>query len=480
MPRRVALLWALFLIRGAFYCTMLPLWEGWDEYAHFGWLLHWNSAQSLPRYDTPMPREVEESLRLTPLTQELAWLGPGHFTYEQWWALPEAERAERARQLEGLRGQWAGQVATTPLVFYEAQQPPLYYWVIAQPLKLIDSAPLEARVRVLRLVSLLLASSVIPLFFWAASAVVSAPVATFGAALLAIAPGLMIDVSRIANDGLAIALTALVLAILVREKPGWMLGLALGAALLTKAYLLSLLPAVLLLRRRRALLPLGFALGIAAWWYIRNLTLGYALSGWLDKADSPALLSAVSQINWPAAANVVSKSFLWFGAWSFLTLKSWAYLLLDAVAAIGAFRAARTPRLAAAWTMVLSHLAAMTYGVVVYYAVHHMGNLPGWYLWPMAAPLALLLAAGLGRWTTGLVGLLALADIYGATALMAPYYAGFVARNRANAGPIVEALTRLHTPLWLAALYLGATLAVVAVSAYISVRNPLQTPRETA
>ena len=107
-----------------------------------------------------------------------------------------------------------------------------------------------------------------------------------------------------------------------------------------------------------------------------------------------------------AAANVVSKSFLWFGAWSFLTLKSWAYLLLEIPSAIGAFYATRLKQLAPVWAIVLSHLAAMTYGVVVYYAVHRMGNLPGWYLWPMAAPLALLLAAvGLYGVTSNLVSL---------------------------------------------------------------------------
>ena len=34
--RRVLLiLWLAFLLRGIFYCTVLPLWEGFDEWAHF-------------------------------------------------------------------------------------------------------------------------------------------------------------------------------------------------------------------------------------------------------------------------------------------------------------------------------------------------------------------------------------------------------------------------------------------------------------
>ena len=137
MARRAWILWALFLIRGAFYCKMLPLWEGWDEYAHFAWLEHWNQHHTLPRYDTPVAPEIGLSLSQTPLTEELKWMGPGHFTYEQWWKLPPGLPLPLA--------------PSPPLVFYEAQQPPLYYLLAAIPESLAHQWPLRSRVLLVRL-----------------------------------------------------------------------------------------------------------------------------------------------------------------------------------------------------------------------------------------------------------------------------------------------------------------------------------------
>ena len=237
-----------------------------------------------------------------------------------------------------------------------------------------------------------------------------------------------------------------------------------GAALLTKAYLLALLPALLAVRRRRALVPVGIALVLGGWWYGRNLLLGNSLSGWLDHAGFAALAGAVIHVNWLSAANIIAKSFFWFGAWSFLTLKSWIYVIAETLGAAGLAMALRRRGLGAAWAMSGFHLLGMVYGVLVYYAVHGIPNLPGWYLWPMAAPLALLLGAGLGRWAAALTLLLGAADIYGSTALMVPYYAGFVARNKANGGQFVAGLGRLHVSPWLAGAWLLATVAVVAVA----------------
>ena len=36
MLKRLLLIWLCFIFRGVFYCSFLPLWEGFDEWAHFG------------------------------------------------------------------------------------------------------------------------------------------------------------------------------------------------------------------------------------------------------------------------------------------------------------------------------------------------------------------------------------------------------------------------------------------------------------
>jgi hypothetical protein len=71
LPARIWIFWALFLVRGTFYSAMLPMWEGWDEYAHFAWIQHWNDQGTLPRTTDSISREIDESMRLAPLPWEL-------------------------------------------------------------------------------------------------------------------------------------------------------------------------------------------------------------------------------------------------------------------------------------------------------------------------------------------------------------------------------------------------------------------------
>jgi hypothetical protein len=462
MPWRVWTLWILFLVRGSFYCAMMPLWEGWDEYAHFAWLQHWLDKGALPGFHDPVSREIDESMRVAPLAYELRWIGPPYLTHSQWWALPEAERATRVRTLKSMPANWAHEAAVHSFDFYEAQQPPLYYWVASVALRIASGWPLEWRVLFIRLLSMALASLAIP-FAWMASRRV------YCAALIAIAPGFMIDVSRVANDCLAIALVAILVWMLAREKTrGWSVGMVLGAALLTKAYLLALVPALMVIwwRRRRDLaVALLLAAAMAGWWYLRNLALGYSLSGWMIHASGAQLLRGVVEINWFSAAHVIAKSFLWFGGWSFLTLKRWMYLVLELGALASCVLAwkRRGENLRAPAGLVGFYVLAMAYGVVVYWVGQRVPNLPGWYLWPMATPIAAILVTGLRAWSRALALALGAIDVYGAAALLVPYYAGLTERNKAAAGQFLAGLHRLDVPLWLGVSWILATFGIVMI-----------------
>ena len=474
MPLRVWIVWGLFLVRGAFYCSMMPLWEGWDEYAHFAILQHWMESTTLPQPENRISREIDESMRLAPLAYELRWIGAPYLTHGQWWALPAAERADRERRLAALPAAWAREPAAHPFDSYEAQQPPLYYWIVSLPLRAMAWWPLSSRVLFVRLFSLLIASLAIPLTWLAARSIVGETGALFCAALLAMAPGFAIDTSRVANDCLAIALTALLMWLLTDAsgKRGWIaIGMVLGAALLTKAYLLALLPAVAVMRfRQRYELAgiLAVAVTISGWWYYGNLAAGLGLTGWLDRADARQLLSAVPRINWFASVNIVAKSMIWFGGWSFLTLKSWMYVAVEIIAAIGVVLAlrSRNAALKAPFALSACYLAAVFYGVLVYFAVHRIPNLPGWYLWPIGGAFAVIVAAGLQRASIVLIFLLAALDLYGVMALLTPYYAGLVERNRADGAQFLAAIDRLHVPIPLAVLWFAATVTVPMVSCW--------------
>ena len=480
MPARIWIFWALFLVRGAFYSAMLPLWEGWDEYAHFAWLQHWNDYGTLPLMTDRVSREIDESMRLTPLPRELRWIGPPYLTREQWWALPTAERDERVRALAVLSPSLAHQPANEtngrPFVFYEAQQPPLYYWIAAAVMRPVGNWPIRERVLVIRLLGVLFTSIAIPFTFLAANRAGVGVGRGRGrpphwcAALLAVAPGLAIDGAHVANDGLAIGVAAIFLFLMTREKTGWLAaGFTLGAAILVKASLLVLAPVLIVLWiRRPKQLGLALALGIAigGWWYVRNLVMGAPLTGWQESVPLSTLVASAAHLlrsgGWINGAQTVAKSFTWFGAWSFLTLRTWMYVILEGCALGGmlASLATRKTDLRAPWAFVVCFAIAIAGGSAAYYAVHGIPGIPGWYLWPAGGAMAILIAAGLGRFSLVFAAMLALTDLFGVTARMTPYYAGLAPWDRGSVNQSLEAAARLHVPLWLFAAWLVATAAV--------------------
>ena len=65
--RVVAFLWLAFVVRGFWYCALLPPWEGYDEPFHFAALKHIASGQRMPHADAPISLEVQTSVHLLPL-----------------------------------------------------------------------------------------------------------------------------------------------------------------------------------------------------------------------------------------------------------------------------------------------------------------------------------------------------------------------------------------------------------------------------
>jgi hypothetical protein len=469
MPARVWILWVFLLLRGAFYSSLLPLWEGWDEYAHLAWIQHWIDHTTLPSASDGISREIDESMRQAPLPRELRWLGPPYLTHEQWWALPQAERAQRRVALAAIPPAWAHQPAGRQFQAYEAQQPPLYYWALSLPARVIAGWPIEQRVRFLRMLSVLLASFCLPFTWLMSKEILPEKLRLLPVALLAVAPGLAIDISRIANDALLIPATAAFCWLIARRKPApTATGVALGIALLAKASALPLVPALIVLWWRRArrelITALVLAAAIAAWWYARNLLLGHSVSGWLLDEKSTNVLSGIRRIPWLSAVDIGAKSFTWFGGWSFLTLKSWMYRIPEAIAlAAGIAIVFRRPARISAPAVVLAFAAlAYSWGILVTFAVQGVPNLNGWYLWPFAPLMALLITGGLGRFAWVLLPVLALLDVYGAGAVMAPYYAGLLPHSRADLSLLPSALLRLAVSRPLALAWLVATLTPIA------------------
>ncbi len=466
-------LWFCFLARGCFYSAMLPIWEGYDEPSHFSFIQYVATQTGLPVATTPVSREIQESLHLVPLSweQRLHALQPPIYTQDSYWQLPQASRKALQESVRAIPSAWGRQPGTSPAM-YEAQQAPLYYWMMSVPLRLFPGASLAAQVFLVRMLSVLLASLVIPIAYAASRIFFASDSLAIGiCAVIACMPELMIDISRAANESLAIVvysgLTLLLLLAVTSARPKLLVpaGVVLGIGLLTKAYFLLAVPAFVLAavylswqlqaERRRVLLNaavgLGLAVVISFGWYWRNHALTGAWSGEQDdaiaaRATLPHLMTAVRHVNWVGGVTSVLVSHTWFGGWSFLKLPKPVYLVFACGMGlalvglmIGIFRnRLRSGQMAVALAVYGCFWAGLFYDVLVIYMARGVSASCGWYLYAVIVPEMLLVTVGLlvitpksWRWgiLPALAAMFAAIDIYGIHALLVPYYTGIIAHT---------------------------------------------------
>lgn len=479
----VLIIWGCFLLRGFFYIGMIPVWEGYDEWAHFAYAQHLLSHGTLPLGDrTRVSREVEASFQFLPLPWEMADVAVPHVTHDGYWRLSEAERADRSRALASIPRAWAHEVAQTRILNYEAQQPPLYYWLLQAPLYLLRHAPLPERVYLLRCLSFLAASIVIPIGYVVAKRTFRSPGIAFGViAVIAVMPEFVLELSRVANDSLATALycVLLLLAIRIYDDPGrtkWAIayGTILGLGLLTKAYFFTAIPITVLLyiglclrnrlQWRRILLlgclVAGVVVVISGWWYFRSRLLTGSWSGMQEDVSLRgmsllALMNQATHVNWRVAFDAFFVSHIYFGNWSFLGLRWWIYHFFRYLALLGVcgtlvflwryFRKGRGQKGAAdggpiliAASYYLTFALGLAYHVLITFAAGGGSSTNGWYIYCLVIAEVLLAAAGTmailpGRLRPGWLPFLAvcfcLLDLYGAHFVLIPYYTGLIAHN---------------------------------------------------
>lgn len=518
----LVLIWGCFVARLAFYSAMQPLWEGYDEWAHFAVIRTMLAkGEALVSRDAPIPRDVEASFELAPVPYEMRDLPPPSRTEEAWWRLPAGERARREAEFRAMPVEWRSQAGLGPLKAYEALQPPLYYWLMTPAAALAANASLGAQVVLLRWLAALVASLSIPLIFGIARLALGEDAPALAcAAAAALMPGFAVDLARVGNECVAVVLfTLLIWAGLRTVREGirpWSalrLGIILGFGLLAKAYFLAALPAVALLlaghfwsaRGRRARVALcasivfGASFAIAGWWYIRNLVATGTLSGlsesvMLRRSSLPTDFARLSGIDWIKAIDSVLLSHFYFGGWSSLTARAWMYHLLYALAlasAIGVARLWRQPAIVWLAAVYACFWAGQLYNISILYLTKGVATSMGWYLYAVLGAEAALAVAGLRallpdrlrHWAAPAAGaMFALLDLYTVHALAIPYYTGMVIR-KSNGGlaglhaaqlrEYPEAFARLAAfkegivspglaaGLW--ALYAAATLAILYI-----------------
>lgn len=410
------------LLNATLYAALLPLWEGFDEAFHYSYVQTLWQTRRLPVLgQTLIASDVSESFRLAPVSHIVHSQIPATTSFDNWFSLPEMEKQRRRTGLDLLRpgsGRSSGHN-------YEAHHPPLAYLCLAVVDRLIEAAPITVRVLTLRLFAAALSVSL--LYFGMANLcrTLMVPECFANAALFTLFCSEMLyaTVAHVANDWLAVGLSALFIAALaefVRQpdrQSSLRTALWLTAGLLTKAYflafaVLSFGTAVVIVWRRRTsvrtvLAGALFVLAPAGPWYVRNLILYKNVSGTQEAFDGIGLaqaLAAAPRIDWVATAGYLARASLWTGNNSFTsfsrgTLNVMLALLVLALAAWVLHNRLIRPPERIVLAAILLFSCAIAYATCASFA-HTNGESAGaspWYTQVLLAPVLALAYLGMSR-----------------------------------------------------------------------------------
>ncbi len=323
------LLLLLSLSAVAAYCCALPLWEGWDEPFHYGYVESLAVRHELPVYGrATLTREIDDSLRLTPLPNFLASAVPGSTSFREWHTWTAEQRAEFHEKLNNLPG--VERLAWSAAPNYEAHHAPLAYALLTPFDCVLGGLRLTTRVLCLRL---LLAIGGMLLLYTGLRRLsgglgLNGPLRWAFLFCAFSVEMVWATLGHIGNDAFAVPVTVWLLALWAEEASLPLLGLVLAVGLLTKAYFLCFVPVlgvygVRRFRRERpsdVLASLGIAGCLAGPWYARNVLLYSSLSGTTQSQGGATFLQSISaalHMNWLLVGYAFLRNSLWTGNWSY-------------------------------------------------------------------------------------------------------------------------------------------------------------------
>jgi hypothetical protein len=396
------------------YSSLLPLWEGFDEAWHYGYVQHFVAGGGLPVLGkTPLSQEVWDSLQTVPVSHVVQSAWPELQTFDTYFRLTPEARAQERHVLETVPRD--GSTLSTH-ANYEIQQAPLAYALLAIPGYLLRNLALPGRILWLRIFNAVLCVAGTFLAAGYLFRIVGLPesYSTLGIFCLFACQMYWATTAHIASDGIALALSIWYFGALAAfcDQPGSAMALRLGLVtalgLLAKAYFLPLAALALCLVALKGLRMLP-AFGVipvvlAGPWYARNLILYHSLSGLLmaNAGISPRqVFTALLKVDWTRTLPYMLRATLWTGNNSFTNFGTVTINCLLVLLAGGVILYARRPK-PVAWS-VLAAIATLS-AAVIYVVGNDVLLLHGasagaspWYIEPLLAPVLALSLLGMSR-----------------------------------------------------------------------------------
>ena len=405
------LLLAYALSNVVLYSMLLPLWEGFDEPFHFGYVQTVANGEGFPDPRTSrLSQETGSSLLLAPASVSVQRNLPELVTYREFFEWPAARREYVRQELERI----PAKLRRDPSQFlnYEAQQAPLAYFVLAIPERLMAAWPLPTRVMALRMIAGTLGVLLLMAGARRVCEQLGMSEAWVNVTLYCVLSIQMTwaTLARVSNDWLAVPLTVWVLSLAIEygKRPVWRGAAVLSIGLLTKAYFLAfapLLAAICMLRRRWQDFTVAalIVLGMAGPWYARNQIRYGSLSGMQESihgGDALVGLRALQIRRLPAWLVASTTSALWTANNTFRTfsVKTLGGLMLAWIGALVLWTAGGHKRVE--W-IVISHCVLFLFALAYYGALSRAMPEP-WYSQVLVFPLLALAMLGTSR--TGRLG----------------------------------------------------------------------------
>jgi hypothetical protein len=421
-------LYALVMLYGALnaasYSLLLPLWEGFDEAYHYGYVQLLSKSLRFPVLgEAKLSREIWHSLELAPVSHYLQSYTHAPVNFGEYFAFSKQERVERRQRLDSIpRDEQNEPRLDKPN--YEVNQSPAAYLFMASIDHFLSGWPITIRVLTLRLICSILAVVLIADATRRLAARLKLSHLLSAALLFCAFSSQMFyaTLCHVCNDTFAVpAMGYLLLAALAATRTGasrdWLLfGLALSIALLIKAYFLFVIPLAIftlgwVLWKRRVdftaaehfIAPLAM---LAAPWYGRNFLLYNNLSATVQSTSGLGLgdvWKGALNVPWLKSIPYMAHASLWTGNNSFTTFSATTLnieLILLAAGIVLYFVHSR--REAAEW-IVVAAIVLFSCGLAVISIAFFLGTqgqafaaVP-WYMQVLLVPVLLIFFLGLSR-----------------------------------------------------------------------------------